>query len=99
MSVSQRQLPVPQAAIDDSNAVELLRVWAAEGSQHVSLATGIWNDPANWGIMLVDLAKHIARAYQQETGSPYAKSLHRIKDGIDAEWHTPTDEPEGQILT
>jgi len=40
----------------------------AKGRQHISLATAVWDDPASWGIMLVDLAKHIAIAYQQTTG-------------------------------
>ncbi|MFM8220675.1 MAG: DUF5076 domain-containing protein, partial [Planctomycetaceae bacterium] len=54
----QRQLPVPPTAAGDVRAIELVRVWAAHGKQHVSLATSIWQDPAAWGIMLVDLAKH-----------------------------------------
>src|SRR3954470_20703284 len=60
-----KQLPVPQPALNDARAGEKLRVWAAGGKQHVSLATGLWKDPASWGIMLTDLARHVARAYEQ----------------------------------
>jgi hypothetical protein len=59
------ELPIPPAALTDDRARELVRVWASGGSQHVSLATGLWSDPAACGIMLVDLARHLARAYEQ----------------------------------
>jgi hypothetical protein len=75
--------------------MELLRVWAAHGKQHVSLATNLWTDPASWGIMLVDLAKHVASAYKQTTDKEFASVLKRIKEGFDAEWETATDEPTG----
>jgi Domain of unknown function (DUF5076) len=94
----QLQLPVPPAAAGDARAIELLRVWAAHGKQHVSLATNIWNDPAAWGVMLVDLARHIANAYQQTEEQDYASVLNRIREGFDAEWGTATDEPSGKVL-
>ncbi|MFB3906725.1 MAG: DUF5076 domain-containing protein [Acidobacteriota bacterium] len=92
-----KQLPVPGPAANDARAIELLRVWVAGGKQHVSLATGLWSDPANWGIMLVDLAKHIANAYQQTEGIEHAAALRRLREGFDAEWGTPTDRPTGKI--
>ena len=92
------QLPVPVAVRIDPHAVELLRVWAAQGKQHVSLATGIWEDPANWGIMLVDLAKHVALAIQQSTGGEFDDILQRIHQGFVAEWENETDKPTGKIL-
>lgn len=48
--------------------VELVRVWAAEGKQHVTIRADIWNDPAAWGMMLVDLARHVASAYAERKG-------------------------------
>jgi hypothetical protein len=92
-----RELPIPSVAGGDSNAVELLRVWAAQGKQHVALATRVWDDPAAWGIMLVDLAKHIASAYQQTEGKDYGDVLSRVREGFDAEWETATDEPSGSV--
>jgi hypothetical protein len=94
----EKELPIPLAAQSDVRAVELLRVWAAQGKQHVSLATNLWNDPATWGIMLVDLAKHIASAYKQTGSKAFADVLSRIKEGLDAEWSTATDEPSGALL-
>ena len=97
MQNHSQELPIPPAAADDARAVELLRVWAAKGKQHVSLATGLWDDPASWGIMLVDLAKHVANAYEL-TGSSREGVLQRVKEGFDAEWHTATGNPKGTVI-
>jgi hypothetical protein len=95
--MSARELPIPPAATTDPNARELLRVWAANGRQHVTIATGLWNDPATWGIMLVDLAKHGALAFEQIGGMDSAVALQRIRAGFDAEWSHPTDEPSDEL--
>jgi hypothetical protein len=93
-----KELPIPPAAGGDSRAIELVRVWAAHGNQHISLATSAWDDPAAWGIMLVDLAKHIAAAYEQTTGMAYTEALGRVREGFEAEWEAGTDEASGGLL-
>lgn len=98
MDLHPRQLPIPETAIQDERALELVRVWAAQGQQYVSLATEVWKDPAAWGILLVDLAKHVANAYEQTTGENRAIVLRRMKDGFDAEWHFETNKPTGIVV-
>jgi Domain of unknown function (DUF5076) len=97
MNTQPKQLPIPGPAAKDPRAIEMLRVWAAGGKQHVSLATGLWDDPASWGIMLVDLAKHVANAYEQSRGLARNDVLRRIKEGFDAEWSSPMDTPSGKF--
>ncbi len=92
------ELPIPPDVNSAGEAIELARIWAAAGKQHVSLATGLWNDPAMWGMMLVDLAKHVANGYHQIYGLDTEEALTRIKAGFDAEWGTPTDRPQGNLL-
>ncbi len=92
------QLPIPDQAASDPKAIELVRIWAGNGKQQVAMATGLWDDPANWGIMLVDLMKHIAIAYEQTGGLEPSQTIARIKAGLDAEWSSPTDEPTGHVL-
>jgi hypothetical protein len=75
----------------------MVRVWAAGGKQHVTIAIGLWNDPALWGMMLVDLARHIANAMEQAMGMNQDLILQRLKAGFDAEWESPTDEPIGRV--
>jgi hypothetical protein len=49
--------------------------------------------------MLVDLAKHVASAYQQTSGKDFDDVLKRIKEGFDAEWVAATDKPSGSLLS
>lgn len=81
-------LLVPDSVKNDDNAVELIRVWAASGQQHISIATDVWENPAAWGIMLVDLARHISKSYVGENSDHV---LQLIKQGFDAEWSEPTE--------
>ena len=59
-----KHLEIPPAAARDKAAFEILRVWVAEQGQHVSLRSGAWEDPFAWGIVLADLARHIALAHK-----------------------------------
>ncbi|MFO0925245.1 MAG: DUF5076 domain-containing protein [Pirellulales bacterium] len=92
------ELPIPPIANSTANSRELLRVWAAEGKQHVTLATGLWNDPANWGILLVDLMKHISNAYEQTSEQTAEECFQRILTGLHAELSHATDEPNVELL-
>jgi hypothetical protein len=96
--VSQKhELLIPEAARRDASSFEILRVWIADQGQHVSLQVGVWKDPAAWGIMLADLAHHVAKSYQEDTGLDPCKSLERIRAVFEAELTSPTDVPSGSI--
>jgi Domain of unknown function (DUF5076) len=82
----------------DARAIELARVWAAGGCQHASLNVGVWSDPAAWGIMLVDLARHVASAYRETEGRDLDQTLARIKEGFETEWGYPTDSVAGGVI-
>jgi hypothetical protein len=51
-----------------------------------------WKDPATWGLMLADIARHAANAYANE-GHDRAEVLAKIRQLMDAEFSDPTDEP------
>jgi hypothetical protein len=78
------QLLIPDAAKTDPKSFEL-GVWVANKGQQVSLRAGVWKDPAAWGLMLADLARHVANSYQQDDGFDRLKTLQRIKIAFDAE--------------
>ena len=94
-----RELPIPAAAVHDVKSLELVRVWAAQGQQHVSLATEVWEDPGVWGILLVDLARHVARAYEQTAAADRHAVFQRIRDAFDVEWENPTDTGTGSVVS
>ena len=91
-------LEIPPVAQADPKAVEVARVWVALGNQHVSLRPDVWEDPAAWGIVLVDLAKHVANAHYETSGRDPSQTLQRIRAGFDAEWGHGTDAPVGGFL-
>jgi hypothetical protein len=77
---------------DERDAVEVLRVWATPaGPQQVTLRT-TWPEPGVWGLLPVDVARHVALAYQNEGRDP-AEVLAMIRSLWEAEWLNPTDEP------
>jgi hypothetical protein len=96
--MTAKELPIPPIALSDPKAVELLRVWAANKAQYVALQSHLWDDPGSWGIMLVDLAKHVANAYALSRGDDRATVLARIRQVFDAEWASATDTPRGELL-
>ncbi|MBL8761116.1 MAG: DUF5076 domain-containing protein [Phycisphaerae bacterium] len=97
MTASRRALPVPDEVARDASAVELVRVWASGRRQHVSLMADAWADPAAWGIMLVDLARHVSRAIATVQHTDPDQTLGRIRAGFDAEWSHHTDKPIGDV--
>jgi hypothetical protein len=91
------QLAIPEAAHHDMRSFELLRVWIAENDQHISLRVGVWKDPSHWGIMLGDLAGHIANTLEETEGLTRVQALKSIQLAFNAELAEPTGEPTGEI--
>jgi hypothetical protein len=86
------ELDPPPMATQEETSVEVLRLWVLpDGPQQVSLQTA-WEDPGLWGLMLVDVARHVARAYERDGRDPN-ETLRAIKHFFDAEWSNPTDMP------
>jgi hypothetical protein len=98
MASSTKYLDLPPAAARDKASFEVLRVWIAEQGQHVSIRSGAWEDPFAWGIVLADLARHIAHAHAlQHPATDEDAFVERLLEGFHAEIENPTDEPEGDI--
>ena len=90
---NNNELETPPVATRDKGAVEVLRAWAAPGKpQQLTLRT-VWKEPAAWGLLLADVARHAANAYAAE-GHNREEVLARIMTALRAEWSHPTDKPE-----
>ena len=95
---SEKVLSIPPVAQRDKASFEVLRVWIAEQGQHVSIRSGAWEDPFAWGIVLADLARHIALAHEMQDERVNKDAfLERLLEGFNAEIDSPTDEPEGEV--
>jgi hypothetical protein len=91
------QLRVPDPARTDAKSFELLRVWIAHQDQHISMRVGVWKEPEAWGMMLADLARHIAAAFEQSEKRDPMEMLARIKAAFETEIETPTEEVHGEL--
>jgi len=87
-----QELAPPHSIHGASHATELVRIWIVDGNQHISITGNLWKDLAAWGLMLVDLAKHVANAYAAQ-GQDRDAALNRVLAGFRAEMEMPTDEP------
>ena len=90
---NKNELDLPPVASENPAATEVLRVWAAPGSpQQLTLRT-TWKNAGAWGLLLADVARHAALAYQKEGRDPQ-EVLGQIHKFWKAEWESPTDEPK-----
>lgn len=93
----QKALHLPPEVTGNPNAKEVARIWITGETQTVILAPNSEWGPDEWGIMLVDLARHVANAEHLRSGTDKDQTLARIKKMFDAEWDDPTDQPRGQL--
>jgi hypothetical protein len=90
-------LGIPPIAEASEDSIELLRLWAVRGAgQQMILRHSAWKDPAAWGLALVDIARHVARAHAQE-GKNEEEVFQRIIAGFKMELESSTDTPTGKI--
>ena len=90
------ELKIPPSASANRRAQEILRVWSSGAHQEFVIKHDIWDDPAAWGLLLVDLARHVSRAFQ-ERGHDKDAVYRRILEGFRVEAENPTDNPTGEI--
>jgi hypothetical protein len=82
-------LHVPPAALEQGG-VEVLRAVIVDGGLHVSLRRA-FDDPEAWGMLIADVARHIARIYATEDKFREEETLARVRAIFDAEMDAPTD--------
>ena len=81
---------MPPDVIGRDDAVEVLRAFVLDGGLSIAFARA-FDEPDMWGLLLVDVARHAARAYARESGYTEEEALTRILDMLDAEIARPTD--------
>ena len=86
-----RELATPAQVLSNPDSQEILRVWIAENRNVFIAYPGAFADPAAWGLLLVDLARHVAQGYSKDGKGDVDAMLVRIKQGFDAEWEVNTN--------
>jgi len=85
----------PPPLVRDQPANEVIRVAVHNGELHMSLRRG-FNDPGAWGLLFVDAARHVARAYAHDKVVSEEEALDRIREGFENAIREP---PEGSSET
>jgi len=75
-----KEQPLPPDVIGREDATEVLRAFQRA-----------FEEPDVWGLLLVDVARHAARAYARETDMSEDEALSRIVEMFEAELARPTD--------
>ena len=82
-------LMIPPTALEQGG-VEVLRAAVVDGGLHVSLRRA-FDDPEAWGMLIADVARHVARIYATEGNFPEQQTLERVRAIFNAEMDSPTD--------
>jgi hypothetical protein len=91
-----KEQPIPPDAQSNPNAIEVLRAFVVDGGLSIAFTRG-FDDPGMWGMLLVDIARHAARAYEKEGVTSEGEALAAIVDMFDSELAHVTD--PGRTLT
>ena len=96
----EKEIGIPPGAVDDPERREMLRAWVAHEGLHCSLNIGQWGDKeaTGWGVLLSDVARHVANALHESTGADVADVLEHIRDVFNDELDEPTSPASGGFV-
>src|SRR5262252_4754868 len=79
-----REQPLPPDVMGRDDATEVLRAFVLDGGLSIAFVRA-FEEPDMWGLLLVDIARHAARAYARESGYSEEQALARIIDMFESE--------------
>jgi hypothetical protein len=85
-----KEQPLPPDVMGRDDATEVLRTFVVDGGLSIAF-TRAFEEPDMWGLLLVDIARHAARAYAKESAYTEDEALARIVEMFEAEIARPTD--------
>jgi hypothetical protein len=85
-----KEQPLPPDVMGRDDATEVLRAFVVDGGLSIAFARA-FEEPEMWGLLLVDIARHAARAYARESNYTEEEALTRIIEMFEVEIARPTD--------
>ena len=85
-----KKQPLPPDVLGREDAHEVLRAFVIDGGLSIAFSRA-FEEPDVWGMLLVDVARHAARAYAREANYTEEEALARIVEMFEAEIARPTD--------
>jgi hypothetical protein len=73
-----RQLHMPDDVEKAAEAIEVVRGWVIDKHLQCSISASVFADHAQWGILLADLAQHIAGAMHEVHKVDQQETLQKI---------------------
>lgn len=92
------ELLIPPVALADKESFELLRVWAANNEQHVSINSQLNGGADEFGYLLAQLAYHGSKLYAKKFNQAENKVLQQILDGFTEAVENNSGDPTGDII-
>jgi hypothetical protein len=97
MKLSSQRL-VPPAAQANKTAIELLRAWVVNNGPQCSVRIGQGeNEPILWGVLISDVARHVADALNKQSGRPQRDVLEQIREVFNNELDAPRAATSGSF--
>ncbi|MGO3933612.1 DUF5076 domain-containing protein [Rhodopseudomonas pseudopalustris] len=85
-----KQQPLPPDVEGREDATEVLRAFVLDGGLSIAFMRA-FEEPDMWGLLLVDIARHAARAYSRESNYTEDEALERIVEMFESEISRPSD--------
>lgn len=85
-----KQQPLPPDVEGREDATEVLRAFVLDGGLSIAFMRA-FEEPEMWGLLLVDIARHAARAYSRESNYTEDEALERIVEMFESEIARPSD--------
>ena len=100
MPMDAREIPIPPGALQDPDSRELVRAWVANNSLHCSLNFGNWgeDEAIGWGVLLSDIARHVADALLEERGVDRHETLAKLREVFNDELDEPAEPAGGHVM-
>jgi hypothetical protein len=90
MSGAPKEQELPPDVVGREDAVEVLRAFVVDQGLSISFMRA-FDEPDMWGLLLVDIARHAARAYEREGVCSQDEAMDRILAAFAAEIERATD--------
>ncbi len=90
-------LHIPPAALEQGGT-EVVRAVVIDGDLHVSLRRA-FDDVETWGVLLADVARHIARLYAREDNRSEEEILETVCAAFEAELEQPSPPSTSSVIS
>src|SRR5204862_8091039 len=85
-----KEQPLPPDVMGRDDATEVLRAFVVDGGLSIAF-TRAFEGPDMWGLLVVEVARHAARAYARGSEFTEEEALGRMLDMVEAAIACPTD--------